>query len=323
MLIRDRNTLGNRRLHIVGTVSIIILSTAITIDHYQSDRYDLQERTAISYMESMIELISDHCNSNGIEVDPILDPAKTGLIGPEWTSITSTVGHLDSKRTTINPEFAALMVTLLREAGVKPGDTIALGSSGSFPGLLLSSLAAVNAMDVKCRTIISIGSSSHGANRPDLTILDIYQLLLRSGKISKAPVAVSLGGEGDLGSDWEDVTIKKLIEKIENSGYHFIREETLKLSVDERLSSYSMDESSEIKAFINAGGAMANIGTSETILGLKPGVVRKFRIPEPDQQGVIHKALQSGIPVIHLLNIKGLAMEYGLKWDPVVVNGDR
>ncbi len=39
---------------------------------------------------------------------------------------------------------------------------------------------------------------------------------------------------------------------------------------------------------------------------------------EADKQGIIHKALQNSIPVIHLLNIKGLAIEYGLKWDPVV-----
>ena len=93
----------------------------------------------------------------------------------------------------------------------------------------------------------------------------------------------------------------------------------LKESVQAREKIYGFRPDSGIKAFVNAGGAMANIGTSTSILKMKPGIVKDFKIPEPEGQGVIHRALENRIPVIHLLNLKGLAIEYGMKWDPVVV----
>ncbi|MFQ6039072.1 MAG: hypothetical protein ACE5LV_10715, partial [Candidatus Aminicenantales bacterium] len=38
--------------------------------------------------------------------------------------------------------------------------------------------------------------------------------------------------------------------------------------------------------------------------------------PKPDQ-GLIYAMAARGIPVIHLLYIRGLAKKYGLEWDPV------
>lgn len=318
MRLLDKYSKNEKNLIRAGLVSLLILSCIIIYQSLYPVKKDSDKRLAEKYMIEMIDVVSRHCLEHGIDIDTLSDPKKTGLIGPEWTPITSTVGHLDAKRTTINPEFASLMLVLFQEAGVQEGDTIAIGSSGSFPGLLISSLAAAKVMHLKCKTIISIGSSSYGATRPELTILDIYQLLMRADLVSDPPLGVSLGGEGDLGLDWEKATIYQLREKIYKSNFFFIEEEFLSGSVKSRDSLYGFSKASDIKVFINAGGAMANIGTSETILGLKPGVVRKFRIPRNDKQGVIHKALQNEIPVIHLLNIKGLAQEYGLKWDPVI-----
>lgn len=303
-----------RILHLSGILSALILIGIILNKQYQKNSHDRFEKQAITIMEDMINAVSGYCMDEGIETDPVIDPGRTGLIGPEWSVITTTIGHPEAKRTSTNPEFAALLVHLLRSAGVQKGDTIALGCSGSFPGLLLASLSAAKSLDVNCRTIISLGSSSYGANRPGLTILDIYNLILTRGIITEMPVAVSLGGEGDSGLGWEQETIELLKSRIEGSGYLFINENDLNRNVILRDSLYGT-----IKAFINAGGAMANIGTSESILGLKPGLLTRYKIPPEDQQGMIHKALLKGIPVIHLLNIKGLAVEYGLKWDPVTV----
>ena len=69
------------------------------------------------------------------------DPMKTGLIGLESSPLTTTLGQLEAKRTTTNPALAALLVRLLRQAGVKKGS--ASGSwrleffSGSHCGNLL------------------------------------------------------------------------------------------------------------------------------------------------------------------------------------------
>ncbi len=305
-------------IKLAGLASGIILLFIILYQTIFPIIRDAEQEQAIVYMEQMIAAVADHCERINLEIDPLNDPAMTGLIGPEWTEMTTTIGHVDAKRTSIQPEFAALIVRLLREAGVEKGDVIGLASSGSFPGLMLASLSAAKAMDLKCRTILSVGSSSFGANRPDLTVLDIYQLLLSQKLIENIPVAVSLGGEQDSGYGWEPYIIEHLSSKIKISNYPFIREEKLLESAKSRAKFIGLQEPNPVKVLINSGGAMANIGTNESILRLKPGVVAGMKMPPEDQQGLIHLALIKNIPVIHLLYLKGLVAEYGLHWDPAV-----
>ena len=68
------------------------------------------------------------------------DPWDCGLIGLEWSGITTTLGDLGSKRTACNPAWAVQFGRWFREQGLKPGDHIAIYSSASFPGLLLNAI---------------------------------------------------------------------------------------------------------------------------------------------------------------------------------------
>jgi len=319
MSFSNKISIKEKRIIRYGIISWICLIIIIAIQSTGNNELPSDESRAENIMMDMLTIVSDYCNREGIFIDSIADPGKTGLIGPELTGIVTTLGDPEAKRTTIQPAFASLMVRLLKESGAEEGDTISLGCSGSFPGLLLASLAAARSMDLDCKTVISIGASSFGATRPEFNILDIYQLLYESGIIDSEPAGVSLGGEGDTGGGWDPGIKKIIINRIKESGYLFIDSQNLKTSVDQRDSLYGFTGGSGVKVFINAGGAMANIGTSTSILGMKPGIVRKHRIPGINRQGSIHRALKSGIPVIHLLNIKGLAQEYGLKWDPVML----
>lgn len=312
-----RTTTGknNRVLVILGFISALILTGYIIADNILPEKVDTEKALAISYMSEMINAVSDYCIENNIQIDKTTDPKETGLIGPEWTDMTTTIGHLEAKRTSLNPEFASLMVSLFREAHLKKGDEIALGCSGSFPGLLLASLASAKAMGLNCKTIISLGSSSYGANRLDLNMLDIFHTLINRGLINKLPVGISLGGEGDIGSEWDNDIRNILINKIELSNIPFIYKENLIENVDQRVDLLGFKRENPPKVFINAGGATANIGTSTSILHLKPGLINRARIPPVEQQGLLHFALRNDIPVIHLLYIKGLVFEYDLHWD--------
>ena len=60
-----------------------------------------------------------------------LDYHQTGMLGEGYTGITTTLGALEAKRTTACPDMGALCVRLLQEAGVRPGDTVGAGFSGS------------------------------------------------------------------------------------------------------------------------------------------------------------------------------------------------
>lgn len=319
MAILKKFTIRERVIIIIGLICSIVLSGIIVYRETTNIVNDDQQQKAIHYMQEMVDEVSLYCKNQGIDIDNFEDPGNTGLIGPEWTEMTTTIGHLEAKRTTIQPGFASLISKLYKEAGIRKGDTIAIGCSGSFPGLLLSCVSAAKASGVYCKTILSLGASSHGANRLNLTILDIYNLLYNKGLVADPPIAVSLGGENDRGETWEHEVYKNLENSIIKSGYHFISYPILHQSVMEREKLYGFNlQNDNIKAFINAGGAMANIGTSTSILNTKPGIVRTIKIPDIEQQGVIHRAFLSDIPIIHLLNIKGLALEYGIKWDPVI-----
>ena len=79
----------------------------------------------------------------GVAIDPEADPNGTGLVGLETSPITTSLGNLGAKRTTTNPNFAGPVAALLAEAGVRSGDTIAVGASGSFPALIIALTSAV------------------------------------------------------------------------------------------------------------------------------------------------------------------------------------
>ena len=195
-----------------------MLVVGLGINHLLPDKGSVVKNQASRYMDEMTEVVRNHCLEKGMAINLIDDPYGSGLIGREWTEMTTTLGHVEAKRSTLNPNFAALLVTLLQEANVGSGDSIVLASSGSFPGLLLASLSAAKAMGLHCQTILSLGASSYGANRMDLNILDIYNLLMNNELVTDPPVAVSLGGEQDSGLGWDEKILNELVGDIERSG---------------------------------------------------------------------------------------------------------
>ena len=124
-------------------------------------------RVAAERMATGIERTAAYCQEVGIAVDPILDPNGSCFVGPQHSPLFTTLGQLEAKRTTLNPDLAGLMVHLLVQAGVSAGDEVAVGASGSFPGLLLATLAATEALGAEPLTILSLGASSYGATRPE------------------------------------------------------------------------------------------------------------------------------------------------------------
>lgn len=268
-------------------------------------------------MEAAVAAIRNHHPGAGAMFDPGIDPNQTGLIGPEYSPLMTTLGQLESKRSTTNPNMAGLIVYLLYQAGVAAGDTVAIGSSGSFPALLVASLAAAKAMDVHPVGILSLGASSYGATDPDFDLLDIYAVLQRSGICSSPPAAASLGGEKDVGQDFDSAVRERLIRKIHNVGVPFIYEPDLSHNVAKRIMIYEDNARGRIAAFINSGGGYANLGTSPLALNLKPGLNAGIAIPPKEARGVLFEMAARNTPVIHLLYIKGLTQRFGLPWDPI------
>lgn len=279
---------------------------------WSEEMLDASQRT-----ERAVAAVARYHVAAGTPIDGSLDPNRTGLVGPEYSPLYTTLGQLEAKRTTTNPDVAGLVVHLLRGAGVSAGDTIAVGCSASFPALMIATVTAAEAMGVRPVTILSLGASAYGATRPELNLLDIYALLLSEGVVATAPVAVSLGGAGDVGADFDPAFRERLLQQIEMSDVPLIYEPDLRANVARRMAIYLGGPEGRVTAFVNIGGADANLGTSQLVLGAEPGLNTELALPPLAQRGVLFEMAARGVPVIHLLNIRGLALRYGLPWDPI------
>ena len=93
-----------------------------------------------------------------------------------------------------------------------------------------------------------------------------------------------------------------------------IDEETIPASIQRRLAIYGDD----VDCFVNVGGASANMGTSPYTLTFPNGLVLDPpAIPANEDRGLTFEYAARHIPVVHLLNVRGLAEENGLPFDPV------
>lgn len=329
ILFNKRNHISsNRRLNRnVISAGVVSLAVFVVVQFFYPKRpltYADQMRNAARLMEKAIIIVGSDYEKSGIEIDETVDPNHTGLVGPENSEITTTLGHLEAKRTTTNPNMAGLVVHLLHQAGVAAGDTIAVGSSASFPALMIATLAAAQAMEVYPVVILSLGASSYGGTNVNFNLLSIYQLLLREGVFTIQPAAISLGGENDIGQDFKPEIKERLFKQIQASGIPFIFEPDLPKNVAARMKIYQGNSSAgRISAFVNIGGNYADLGTSALVLEVKPGLNRNVSLPAKSERGVLFEMAARDIPCIHLLFIKGLAMKYGLPWDPIPLPSPR
>ena len=275
---------------------------------------DVQKAAAVRMQQAEAELLGVIQAENILIED--IDLNATGLIGPEWTPLTTTPGLEDAKRTTLDPNFAALMVKYFSEAGLKAGDRVAIGTSGSFPGLVIATLCAGTEMGLDLDVIASFGSSMYGATRLEFNICRIMSILREAGFVEYDLLAVSPGGNNDYGESalWPDSreTIAALAAE---QGVEYIDYNDIEKSIARRLEIFGTDD---VDCFVNVGGASANSGTSAYTLDFPNGLVTDPpRIPTTANRGLMYEYAARGIPVINMLNVRQMATDNGLAYDPV------
>jgi poly-gamma-glutamate system protein len=299
-------------------VSLFFWISGRIVPFFFETRLEVQMRRASQIMELGQSAVKNGRKVINAPMQPDFDINRTGLIGEEWTPITTTMGHLEAKRTTTNPNWAAALVWFLHRAGVKKGDTVAVGASGSFPALILAAYAAAGAMDLDLVTEISLGASQWGSNEPDFHWLNIQDCLMEAGLIIRKPAAVSLGGERDIGGDIQPEGRRLLLKDIRRRDLNFVYEPDLKKNVKLKMELFHKHAGDNpIRAFINIGGSYSNLGISPQILEVGAGLADITRWPPKDQRGMLFEMAARGVPVIHMLHIRGLAQSSGLPWDPV------
>jgi len=309
---------NERVILILFFISIFFYTLARIIPDGSSAALKRDMLKASQIMAAATDTLKECRRVLGLRTDLESDVNDTGLIGVEHSVITTSVGHLEAKRTSANPNFAGLIVKLLYACDVKRGDAIAVGASGSFPALILATLSAAKAMEVRPLVISSLGASQWGGNNPRFHWLKIGDCLAEHNVLPVRPIAVTLGGERDTGEDMDERGRTLLLEEIRKSAISFLSEPDLIENVRLRMNLYKQSAGGrKIKAFVNVGGSWANMGTDSSVLHLKPGLNEIKSLPALENRGMISAMAAENIPVIHLLFVRGLARDYGLPWDPV------
>lgn len=260
--------------------------------------------------------------SEGAVLDLSNDPAGTGLIGPEYSLITNSRGVLSAKLTTLNPNFAAVMVDYFAQCRLHQGDAVAVAVSGSFPALNCCVYAALTAMELQPIIITSVGASNWGANDPNFTWLDMERLLVQEGVFSCYSVAASPGGADDMGRGLSPEGRRLIWEAVDRNGVARLESNSIEESVQKRMEIYEREaRPGRIKAYINLGGGIASLGSSQNRALIPTGLSTDLGLRNFPRKGVIIRMAQKGIPVIHLNQVEAIATKFGLPVAPDYLPG--
>jgi poly-gamma-glutamate system protein len=286
-----------------------------------SETYDVKVRAARRMAEAMA-VLKEHRLEQGVFIDLENDPNETGLVGTQFSLITTDEGDLDAKLTTLDPNFAAVMVELLWQAGVNRGDTVAVLLTGSMPGANMALLIACREMGVMPVVITSVGASQWGANLPDFTWLDMERILYDQGFINNRSVAASIGGRNDQGRLLSPRGRQLIVDNIAAHGIPLIRNDRLAANIQERMDTFArVIPLNRYRAFINVGGGVASLGTTFNPKLLPPGLVRRRDVEVITRpggiEGVLSRFARLNIPVVHILNIRGLTEALGIPFAPI------
>ena len=277
--------------------------------------------------EEAYETVRRQRHMVGAVIDMVNDPAGTGLIGPEFSLITNAPGVLGSKLTTLNPNWAGVIVGYLRRCGLKPGDPVAVAMSGSFPGMNICVYAALETMELAPVVVTSVGASMWGANAPDFTWLDM-ETLFRDEKVFHIRSAgATFGGGDDMGQGLSPEGRELLREAIARNGVEFLASDNIEDAITKRMTFYEEKlRGRRPKAYINVGGGVASLGSSRNKVLMPEGLNFDFGVRNFPRKGNMILMAERGVPVIHLLDMQDLARESGLPvapdWRPAPGEGE-
>lgn len=266
---------------------------------------NLMERALRAYQESTAE--------KGIYEDTYDDPRLDAIIGQQFSLITTEMSVFETKLTSANPNFAAVAVQLLSEAGVRRGDLVAVGCTGSYPGLNTAVLCACEALGATPVTIASVGSSWWGASDPEFTWVDMEALLNKRGLVHSVPLAASLGGINDVAVGISQMGRDLMKDAIRRNGLTLIETATVPASIERRHHLF-FDEAAgrPYKAYVNIGDGIASLGHAKNAILVHNGLNRRLPVQNYPARGLIHRFNSENVPVIHLYDVDALSREYGL-----------
>lgn len=275
---------------------------------FYQDKIAAAELTAQAF-----EMIKKAAHQRNVPVDRINDPNETGLIGLQFSPITTRRGDLDAKLTSTNPNIAALVIQLLRNARIEKGETVAVSLSGSMPALNIAVLCALQVLEMKPVVITSLSASMWGANYPEFTYLDMEAVLVDAGLFYFKTTAASFGGENDAGRGMSPEGRELSVAAMERNGVEHLIIRNVEDAIQSRLRRFQ--EHGAVRLLINVDEQP----TIFTGLDVPPGYLPAHSIREGS--GLIAALSNQGIKVINIVDLNFLAQKHGLPIAPIPIPG--
>ncbi|MFO1185811.1 MAG: poly-gamma-glutamate system protein [Bauldia sp.] len=316
---RARPRVGALTLAIAAAASIALWQLAERVTAPPVNPHYAEMLTAARAMQDASAVLAGEMTRLGLMADRSADPNRTGMIGAEYSPITTTVGDLPSKRTATNPDLAAALVRLLAETGVRPGSPVVIVLSGSFVGANIAAIAAAEALGLRPVIVASLGASMWGANHPEFNWLDMMTLLRARGVIRSAARVAVLGGDGGVAGGLEAPGVAQLRASAARDGIPIVEMRPFSALVDALLVDVrgALGDGVRPAIVVNVGGALVGLGSCRESYDLDPGLTGRALSCTDGTPGLAMRLQEGGVPLLHILNLKRMAVELGLPIDPV------
>ena len=161
----------------------------------------------------------------------------------------------------------------------------------------------------------------YGANIPGFTFVDMLARLRADGLLPYRIAAVAPGGEHDGGTRraLRRRRARRSSTKRGAAGCRWSRaRRSPTASSGGSGSTTRRPAAGRSAASSTSAAASANFGDTAASLDVPNGLVLKLpALPSSPTRGLVFEFAARGIPVVHLLHVKGLARDNGLPFDPV------
>ena len=297
----------------MGLFASVSLTLVELLPLASSPPYLAEKMCAVELAEKGRQAIRRQRERLHLRINHAFDPRRTGLVGNAMSCITSKPADLAAKHIALHPQFPAAMIQILVDAGVRKGDLVAVGWSGSFPGLNLALSSAMEAMHLQPIIIASVMASQYGANEPDFVWLDMERTLDEMELIHFRSRAATIGGPADRGLGMSAESLQAARDAMQRNDVQPLVANRLAGFIDARMQLYQQRSTNRhIAAYINVGGGIASTGGSHGKSQFQPGVNISCIKGTETTDCVMRRFLEQGTPVIHLAETQKLARQFGL-----------
>ena len=296
---------------VLSALALLSLAAAwlLTLSvHTFRARYFDEKRAAVELTRTALRELATLREQRGVPVDTVNDPNRTGLIGQQFTPLVYGRTDLSDALTTTNPNFAAALVEMLHEAGLKKGDAVGFSWDGTFPAVNAGLLSAARVMELEPRIVTAMSAGSWGANVPGLDWLELERALYERGVFKARTSMATLGGADDAGQALSPDARMMLAAVAESCRVPLVVPATLRVAESSRLREFA-----GVKALVSVGWVTADLGGP---LVRAPSKVLFRPWSRADSSGVLAALLSRHVPVIRIGNPTAVAHDYGLPVAP-------